>query len=95
MKRVLALVVGILLGASGKDLIDGIVPKMQAKHPVGTCFSNGYYFEKIIEIRTSKVMRQKDYVTIGFLGGKKTLPETTPAWYIDDKGVVVDDKYCQ
>lgn len=88
------LVLGILLGAAGKDLVDSTLPKMQAKLPVGTCFSNGLYFEKIIEIRTSKVLKRKEYVTIGFVRGKKIAPDTTASWVIDDDAVVVDGRYC-
>ena len=89
------LVFGILLGATGKDFIDSTRPEMQAKLPVGTCFSNGLYFEKIIEIRTSKVLKRKNYVTIGFIRGKKVAPHTTASWVVDDGAVVVDDRYCQ
>lgn len=63
------------------------------KYAVGTCFSNGLYFEKIIEIR-KPLGRSPLYVMDSYIQGKKSLPDTIQAWIVDKNYVEVNVKNC-
>jgi len=92
---ILVFVAGLVLGLSTNDFIVTNLPKMQAKYQIGDCLSNGLYVEKVIEIRTSAVLKQKEYVLQGVINNKYILPDTTPSWIIDTSSVLVNNKNCE
>lgn len=89
-----AFVAGSLFGGFVSMIVVGQLPKMQAKYDVGTCLSNGLYFERIKDIKTSKVLREKKYVMESTINGRRSLPDVVSTWIVDDSYTVVNDKNC-
>jgi len=89
-----AFVLGSFFGASMSELVINHLPKMQAKYAVGTCLSNGLYFERITDIKTSTVLREKRYVMESTINGRRSLPDSISSWIVDDSYNVVNSKNC-
>jgi hypothetical protein len=89
-----AFVAGSLFGSFISMIVVGQLPKMQAKYDIGTCLSNGLYFEKVVDIKTSSVLREKKYVMETTINGRRSLPDVTLAWIVDDSYTVVNDRNC-
>lgn len=85
---------GLMIGYLGVRIVDSELPRMQAKYSVGTCLSNGLYFEKVREIQVNRVLRYKYYVLDATINGKKEAPSTSPSWIVDNDYVVVDSRNC-
>jgi hypothetical protein len=66
----------------------------QTKHLVGTCLSNGLYFEKITGIRYSEVRGQASYELSPTINGRVSAPDVTEAWLVDESYTVVNPKNC-
>jgi len=62
------------------------------KHAIGTCLSNGLYYEKVLEIRPTRY--KPKYVLSATINGKVSSPSTQDTWLVDDNYVVVSGKNC-
>jgi hypothetical protein len=62
------------------------------KHTIGTCLSNGLYYEKVLEIRPTNY--KPKYVLSATINGKLSSPSTQETWLVDDNYVVVSSKNC-
>ncbi len=88
-------ITGLITGFFGTVLGGFISVNMTSnnpKHAIGTCLSNGLYYEKVLEIRSTRYKPR--YVLSSTINGKLSSPTTTDTWIVDDNYVVVSDKNC-
>ena len=81
-------------GLAAANVIRVQSAKMQAKYPIGTCLSNGLYYEKIIEIRKGSVISEARYVLSPTIQGKVSAPTVTAAWIVDEGYVQIGTRNC-
>jgi hypothetical protein len=95
---VLGLVLGLVLGIAGHGLYleAEYTTFNKPKYELGDCLSNGLYFEKVTEIRKSKVFGMNPmYVTdTYFADGHRGPPSTTDTWIADKDYVQVNWTNC-
>lgn len=69
--------------------------KYDVKHDIGTCLSNGLFYEKITDIKHHTILQEPIYVMEIWMKGKKSLPTTVEAWIADNSYVKVDTENCR
>lgn len=68
---------------------------IEPKHKVGTCLSNGLFYEKVIEIRKPSRFGKKLYVLDSYINGKLSAPSTNDINYVDENYIIINPVNCQ